>query len=81
MLGLLNIKSYFDTHCKFIFVQYFYLRSSGNYGDDVEVDTDINVDPSQNEQISHRDGNTLLVQGLIPFSTTEDELAMFFNVS
>ena len=57
--------------------------SSGNYGDDVELSTHIDVDHGQNDQTSQRidqDGDTLLVQGLIPFSTTEDELAMFFNV-
>ena len=59
------------------------LSSSGNYGDDVEVCTHSEVDHSQNNQTSQRinqDGDTLLVQGLIPFGTTEDELAAYFNV-
>ena len=46
----------------------------------MEVGNDVDVDRSQNDKISHRDGNTVLVQGLIPFNTTEDELAKFFNV-
>ena len=49
----------------------------------MELSTHIDVDHGQNDQTSQRidqDGDTLLVQGLIPFSTTEDELAMFFNV-
>lgn len=67
-------------------VYYVISFSSGNYGeDDIEVDTCSDLDHDQSDQIGQRminhDGDTLLVQGLIPFSTSEDELADFFNVS
>jgi len=60
------------------------LYSSGNYGDGVDADNHDDVGHSQDDQIIQRqidhDGDTLLVKGLIPFSTTEDELAKFFDV-
>ena len=56
------------------------MSSSGNYGDGVEVGTHVDHDYDQSSQVIDQDGDTLLVEGLIPFSTAEDELAAFFNV-
>ena len=64
-----------STYCSIIL-----LSSSGNYGDGVEVGTHVDHDHDQSSQIIDQDGDTLSVQGLIPFSTTNDELAEFFNV-